>query len=279
MARTLKEKATLVSLTLRKWQNEITDERVTEQADKANKATNAGRYKKNLVRKEAMKAIQTAYSALRTNFYLYTLAWGDNGERVLPGSLMFEFKKKHNDLKVVYDTEVEAFCINYPSLKEQAKKFLGDMYNEHDYPSVANIRSKFGVYLDWGTFPDKKDFRLTSDKEMAEEIRREIEESLTRKQKEVAEQCWTRMKVVVQKIHERISDEDNVFHDTLIENAREQCKLLAHMNLTEDPEIEAVRKEVESFLIHPQRLREDKTLRADKAKEAADILKKMGIKV
>jgi len=43
MARTLKEKATLVSLTLRKWQNEITDERVTEQADKANKATNAGR--------------------------------------------------------------------------------------------------------------------------------------------------------------------------------------------------------------------------------------------
>ena len=83
MARTLKEKATLVSLTLRKWQNEITDERVTEQADKANKATNAGRYKKNLVRKEAMKAIQTAYSALRTNFYLYTLGVVDHLEVVV----------------------------------------------------------------------------------------------------------------------------------------------------------------------------------------------------
>ena len=53
--------------------------------------------------------------------------------------------------------------------------------------------------------------------------------------------------------------------------------LLPRLNITDDPDLEAMRREIESAVCNyePSDLRENKEIRKDAAKEASDILEKM----
>jgi hypothetical protein len=57
------------------------------------------------------------------------------------------------------------------------------------------------------------------------------------------------------------------------------CALLPRLNFTDDPNLEAMRAEVEAKLIghHPDALRNNLDLRQDTAAEAADIMKRMSV--
>ena len=77
---------------------------------------------------------------------------------------------------------------------------------------------------------------------------------------------------------EKLDDPKAVFRDTLVENTREICSVLTRLNFTDDPNLEAMRQEVEQSLTkhHPDALRNDPDLRRDKAAEAKAIMAKMG---
>ena len=76
---------------------------------------------------------------------------------------------------------------------------------------------------------------------------------------------------------EKLADPKAIFRDTMIENTRELCALLPRLNFADDPNLEAMRQEVEQSLAgnHPDALRNDPDLRRDKAAEAKAIMDKM----
>jgi hypothetical protein len=87
---------------------------------------------------------------------------------------------------------------------------------------------------------------------------------------------WQRLFDKVQHIAAKCSDPSAIFRDTMIENAREICEVLPRLNFMDDPQLEALRLEVESqLLVHPDRLRTDPVLRSDTAAKAREIMDKM----
>jgi hypothetical protein len=65
----------------------------------------------------------------------------------------------------------------------------------------------------------------------------------------------------------------------MVENAKELCALLPRLNFADDPDLEAMRQEVETKLIshHPDALRNDPILRSNTAVAANDISRRMEI--
>jgi hypothetical protein len=65
----------------------------------------------------------------------------------------------------------------------------------------------------------------------------------------------------------------------MVDNARELCSLLPRLNFADDPNLEALRHQVEQSLVknHPDALRNDPDLRRDKAAEAKAIMDKMSV--
>jgi hypothetical protein len=64
----------------------------------------------------------------------------------------------------------------------------------------------------------------------------------------------------------------------MVENAREICAMLPRLNFSDDPNLEAMRQEVEATLLkHPEALRNDPDLRQDTAAEAKKIMDKMSV--
>ena len=80
------------------------------------------------------------------------------------------------------------------------------------------------------------------------------------------------------KTHERLSDPKNVFRNSLIDNARDLCSVLPSLNISDDANLEALRRDLEQSLCkyQPDHLRDDEVLREEVSDKMADIMSKMG---
>ena len=185
---------------------------------------------------------------------------------------MQDFRKEKSE----WQSLVNTFLDNYEYLVAEAKRWLGDLYDEKDYPPKDRIIDKFN--MDMGIFPvPSNDFRVELSSDELTRIQEDLESRMTSIQQEAMNDCWHRLYKHVEHITEKLSDPKNIFRDSMIENARETCDLLTRLNISEDPNLEAMRQAVERKLLdhHPDTLRNDLDVRQDTAEEARKIMDAM----
>lgn len=266
--------AMLAALNISQWTARKYDKKVSAEVEQKHGAKDAGRFNKVLVAKESLEAITKIAGAARTYHYKMTLPWGDNGERLLPAILFEDYTNEIRTLRDRFDDAVRSFVRDYPELKMEAVRRLGSMYEPQDYPTVEEVHAKFGLKVDFSPVPQANDFRVNLNQEYVGEIRRDLEARLNARLKDAQKDAWERVRTVVAHIHERLADKDKTFRDTLIGNAEELVEILPALNITGDKELAAIGEEVKTLLVHPDRLRQDESLRSQTAKKAEEILGK-----
>lgn len=272
---TLNDRAMLVTLAISQWGNRKHDKSVSEEVERAHTAKDAGRYNKQLIDKAALEPISKIAGAARDYHYTKTLPWGNNGERLLPATLFMDYMDSIRMFKTDFESRVRTFVQLYPDLVRDARTRLGSMYNPTDYPDVSEIRGKFDIETQITPVPTANDFRVDLNEEFVDSIKSDITARMNERQVDAVKHCWSRVRDVVGKIHERLSDQDNKFRDSLIENARELVDVLPHLNLTGDVELISIEADVRSLLITPDTLRTDLAVRNATADRAAAILKRL----
>lgn len=272
----LQDKAMLANLTVRAWSARKRDKDVGKEVEKNHQAKDAGNFNKLLIDKDALKPIVSLVGTLRTTHYDMTLPWGDNGDRLLPSKMYFDYTKKMRDLRDQFTSAVNDFVAQYPTFKQNARKRLGSMYDPEDYPDVSRVKQKFGADLSFLPVPDAKDFRVDLGADEVATIRADIEAQVAKQQEQAVRDLWMRLREVTQNVRDRLADPDTVFRDSLIENAQFACDIASKLNITDDKEMEAIRLDIDHRLcqVAPQRLRDDKALRKTVCESAGDILRK-----
>ena len=156
-----------------------------------------------------------------------------------------------------------------------AQRLLNGMYNEEDYPDERDIGRKFK--MDMAIFPvPATDFRVSIASDELTRIQQDVEARVKDAGQQAMQEVWNRLYERVKNMAEKLADPKAIFRDTLVENLREQCDMLTRLNFADDPNLEAMRSEVEANLLkHPDALRNDPDLRRDKAAEAKAIMDKM----
>lgn len=275
MSKALQDSAMLAALSIAQWSARKHDKTVTAEVDTAHGAKDAGRYNKLLVAKESLEPVNQIASAARAHLYKVTLPWGENGERLLPAALFFEFSQSMKSFGDEFNTRVKAFAAIYPSLVQDARQRLGTLYDAADYPQTWEIVDKFTFKIDISPVASADDFRVQLNQDYVDGIKADITQRMEARQTEAVKECWTRVRKVVTNMHERLKDEKAVFKDSLIGNARSLIDILPALNLTNDPELTNIAAELQTILMPPDRLRSDKGLRADTARKADAILAKL----
>jgi hypothetical protein len=274
MSNPLQDSAMLVTLTISQWTARKHDRSVSNEVDKTHGAKDGGRYNKLLIRKDALDPIAKVEGAARQYLYKVTLAWGDNGERLLPAALFMDFTQTMGQFRSEFDARVRDLVAEYPTLVQEARQRLGSLYDPADYP--ASIRDKFAFPPPSVTpVPSANDFRVNLNAEYVDAIKADIEVQMNNRQRDSLKQCWMRVREVVSKITERCGNEKSPIYDSLIENARDLIQILPALNLSGDPELNRIADELDRILVPPDRLRQDKRLRADTAKKADAILQQL----
>jgi len=275
----LSDKALLVQLSISQWTARKYDKRATEQVASANSAVNAaGRYNKSLLpMNDFLSNVHQKSTLIRKKYYANTLPWGIDGTQILPSANYLAFMNEFRKEKYEWQMIVNQFLAEYESLKFDAQRLLGNLYSDTDYPSKDEIASKFN--MDMAIMPvPSGDFRVDiADEELAR-ITSDVEARVQDAAQSAMDEAWKRLHERVQHMAEKLADPAAVFRDTLVENTREICSVLSRLNFTDDPNLEAMRLEVEQSLTkhHPDALRNDPDLRRNKAAEANDIMKRMG---
>jgi hypothetical protein len=274
----LGDRALLVQLTISQWTARKYDKRVSQQVTKINHASSdAGRFNKSLLPLNDYLANVHAKSALiRQDFYTNTLPWAMEGAQLLPSSNYLAFMTQFRKAKSEWESLVRDFVANYPSLKVQAAQSLGDMYNDADYPADHEIAAKFN--MDMAVFPvPSDDFRVALSGDEMSRIQKDIADRLAQAQAMASRDVWQRLYERVEHIARQCGNPKGRLHDSMLEHARDLCDLLPRLNITDDPNLESMRQEVEGKLasLSVEGLRSDATLRQTAADEANTIMAKM----
>ena len=276
----LSDKALLTQLSISQWTARKYDKRATEQVASANSAVNqSGRYNKSLLpMNDYLNNVHQKSTLIRKRYYANTLPWGIDGTQILPSANYLAFMTDFRKEKYEWQMVVNQFLQEYESLKYDAQRLLGSLYNESDYPSKDEITTKFSMDVTIMPVPSG-DFRVDiADEELAR-ITADVESRVQDAAQSAMDEAWKRLHERVQHMAEKLADPAAVFRDTLVENTREICAVMSRLNFTDDPNLEAMRLEVEQSLTkhHPDALRNDPDLRRDKAAEAKAIMDKMGV--
>lgn len=247
----------LVEFGVSVWTASKVDKAVTgEVTTSKNAASNAAQVRKNLMAgSSARKKISDYAAECRTAHARQTLAWSDAGMRLLPTSKFMDYKTEFNHRRDTFNGMVEDFLTNYPALVQVANNYLGDMFDPDDYPSVDDVRSKFGFRLIFSPVPDAGDFRLDVAQQDLMDIREQYERDYNNKLADAMREPWDRLHKILTHMSERLTDNQTEegpakrYHDSMLSNAKDMCDLLVHLNVTKDMELDRARKQLEATLM------------------------------
>ena len=276
--------AVLVELNISVWTANKLDKGATDSVLASNSASkDSAQVRKNLMAgTDKRKKIADYAAKIRLYHNQTTLSWSDKGARLLPTSLFMDYKQNMNVYQRNMNTMIEDFYANYADLIDLAKHHMGDLFNPYDYPSIDELRNKFGFRLVFSPLPEGGDFRLDIPKADMEELGEQYESAFNDRLKDAMREPWDKLHKTLTHISEKLTDvegDDETkkrYHDTLITNAQELCGLLTHLNVTKDPLLETARRSLELTMlgVDIEAIKESPDVRSSVKAKVDDILKK-----
>lgn len=245
----------LVEMNISVWTANKLDRDTTSKVTTDNHATaDAGQFRKNLMAgTTARKQIADYAAGCRLWHNTRTLPWADKGARLLPTSLFMDYKQEANVRRDTFNALVDDFCTNYPAMVKVASNYMGDLFDPTDYPSVDEVRSKFGFRLVFSPVPESGDFRLDVAKQELDELKQQYDNSFNDRIADAMRSPWEQLHKTLSSMSAKLTEEDSEvkkrWHDTFITNAQDLCGMLTHLNITGDPKLEAARRELETALM------------------------------
>ena len=275
--------AVLVELNISVWPASKIDREATEKTNTdAGAVRDAAQTKKNLFAGTSLrKDIEKFAARVRLYHNQNTLPWADKGERLLPTKLFMEYKQTMDAFQQTFDSMCSNFFVEYPRLVVEAQTNLGKLYKAEDYPDIEEVKTKFGFRRAINPLPDSGDFRLDIPTHDLDDLRAEFESKFNERLADAVREPWNRLHTMLTTVSEKLTDVDGDdtkkrYHDSLVSNPLELCSLLTKLNVTNDPQLEEARRQLELTMLGTdiESIKEDKHYRADVKSKVDSIINK-----
>jgi hypothetical protein len=271
----LSTKAMLAAIHISLWTARKHDRKVSREVATLNGANEqAGRYNKRLFcEAPKLDEIQTIAGRIRQYFYRVTLPWSDEGLRILPAELYFEFNAQMRDFAAEFRYAVDEFLDAYDTYVKEAQPMLGSLFRLKDYPSGDKVKEKFALRPEILPIPTGDDFRVSLSEDEQARIARDIDASTRAAIGDGMRDLWTRLYEVTHHMASRLADPEARFHGTLVSNVCDLVELLPRLNIVGDPHLASLTEQVRKQLCQHSAdlLRNSPTTRQQTAASAAAI--------
>lgn len=274
----LSDRALLVQLNISTWAANKLDKEISAEttAIKGAKAGTIRSHKSLLPMCDLLDDIKKKATLVRTKFYENTLPWGVKGIQILPSANYLAFMTDFRKEKAEYELLVRTFVPVYPQLVMDAQRFLGASYKPADYPDT--IADKFSMSMQVMPVPND-DFRVNIADDELGRIHDEVKARVTQAAQGAMKDVWQRLYDKVKHLAEKLDDPNSRLHESTVQHVVDLCELLPRLNFADDPNLEAMRQEVEGKLtgFSKDALVTNVALRQTKASEANDIAARMAV--
>jgi len=279
----ISDRALLVQLNISTWNTERLDKKQTERINALNNAdSKAGKVHKDLMCGTTLaKDIDIVAGRARLWNNQNTMPFEDRGARLLPTSLFLNYyKPEMNQREQKFNSMVNKFIPNYAAAKQTAMNYLADMYREEDYPDASEIAAKYKWTLTVKPVPSSGHFCLDIPAQELEEMKLSCDADVEQRIAEAMRKPWDDLHKMLLGMSGKLQEVDELngtpkrFHETFVTNALDLCKLLNHMNITNDPQLDKARQQLELVLAGTDvdDIKENEFVRSDMKKRVDNIL-------
>ena len=280
MTKSISSAAMLVNLRISVWTARKKDKEteahiVRDAGARSDRALSAH---KNLLADAApLVAINKFASDCRQWFYFNTLAWDDDGRRLLPTATFFTVKQEAADRDRHFWQLVHTFEQEYPALISAAALQLGSLFKRSEYPDHRTIVDKFSFNLTFSPVPEVGDFRVDVPADALKELRSSYESEANARVESAMKDAWDRLHTTIVHMQEKLTPSEDGktkrIHETMLTNAGELCAVLSALNITGDPKLEEARRKLEAIVERTDTvsLREVPDMRESVKKQLAEI--------
>ena len=279
--------AVLVSVEVNVWSATKQDRGISDEVTTAKNAdSSAGRFVKNLLaddqyHKRVSNYRQTIYNWLQRETY----GW-NKSDRLLPVVDLERFKKGYAEHDAEFNRLLDEFCNNYSTIVSDMAFKQGTMFNREDYPTVEQVRNKFGLKLYVREVPSH-DWRCRISQDIAEDLRQQYESQAKEIVQGVMEDQVSRLSELLNSISHccgvdevekngETKTKKRKIYDTTIEKAKALAKQLQEFNLTNNQELNEAALNLEEALngVDAETIRESEAVRAKVKDDVDNILSK-----
>ena len=291
---TLASSSVLVSIDVNVWSATKQDRVISDEVTRGKNAdSSAGRFVKNLLaddthHKKIANYRQTIYNWLQRITYEFNKA-----QRLLPTVEMEKFMVEYREHESEFYRLLDNFSLNYASIVSDMAFKQGDMFNRNDYPTVDEVKSKFGIKLFVSEVPTQ-DWRC----QIADDIARDLKDQYQVQCNDIVNNLLNeqieRFVDVMESIEhccgvvEMVNVDDGAvkskkrkIYDTTIEKAKNYCSLYRKFNLSNNKQLEEAVNQLDKALngINAEVLRESEAVRAKVKDDVGSILSKFKFNV
>jgi hypothetical protein len=248
----LSSSAMLVELTISKWTASIKDKEASKAlADQNGAKRSMARAYKTLIESPKLEALKSLVSRIYDANFGMTMDWAAKLRLLTTANYM-----RHVQMMTAFEQDfnlaVDEFIDEYRWSLTQTQVSLGALFNPADYPTESEVRKKFGIRLTYTPVPDVGDFRVNIGSEAQDVLRQHYE-------KVYAEAITTAMNSVWRRISETLSTMSRQLavttdaegkqvkgkiYDGTIELVRSMLDLMDTCNITDDPAMQKVRRDL-----------------------------------
>jgi hypothetical protein len=270
----IQSKVMLCSVTISTWVARRFDGKATEEVENRHHAKGIGRFNKRLLpeRAPSYQEVLTIAGRIRSYFYDHSLKYDQLGVRLLPTMVYMEFADRMRSLKDEFDLAVSVFLTDYLNLKELARAELNGLFNEADYPTLAELSTKFGVKMAVLPFPDASQFGVDLPQNVLTTLKGELDQHVLASVATANDDLVQRLYEAVSQMASRLYATGNVRLD-VANNVRDLCALLPKLNFSNDPKLAHILEQAKTHLaVHSGAdLKESHVLRSQVASKAHEI--------
>jgi hypothetical protein len=279
--------AFLVRVSISQWSPRKLDRKASRAArEEAGASDKAGvKVYKTLMAAEALEAVSSIAGEARAEHRNRTVPWQYDGPGCITADGYQDYVDAMAKYKADFERAVKVFLNCYDSERAAAPANLGALYNEADYPSLAEVAAKFSFETAADPLPQSADFRvagLTVSQTAA--IKARIDANRIAALEAARQSAWDRIVERVEKMQTKLREykpaegknkAEGVFRDSLVSNVQELINVLPSLNVTNDPDLTAIatRLQTELCAFTAAELRESDAARAKVASNAEQMLK------
>ena len=159
---------------------------------------------------------------------------------------------------------------------------MGTLFDAGDYPSLDELKDKFGFRLVFSPLPESGDFRLDIPQQDMQELAKQYEDSYSGRLADAMKEPWDKLHKLLTGMSEKLTDvqgDDETkrrYHDTFVSNAQSLCSMLTHLNITKDPQLEEARRALEITMlgVDIDGIKESAEIRSTVKNKVDEILKR-----
>lgn len=277
--------ALVVNVEVNVWSATKQDRAISGEVTDAYKAhKDAGKFVKNLLagdptHKKLLLHRQTVYNWMKR----WTYDWSGSN-RMLPFVRLEAFKHDWTRLEQEHKELVHEFEKRYPDIVAEMAFKQGDLFNATDYPDVSEIGRRFAMRLSIMPVPES-DFRVAIANDIAEDLKAHYEntanEAIQGAMRDASEQLLDYIKRIAHACSEPTEEgkrKPKVYEST-ISSLKELIVMLEHFNITQDSQLEAMRKEAQAVIgnLSAEDIRESEAVRSSVKDGMDSILSKFGV--